>query len=233
MDDGISENLSISHQQMLLDRHIEEVLDIPNSTVLEFIDNGHSGVSLERPAVQEMLELVRSGQINCIVVKDFSRFSRNAMESGYYIEQVFPLYQVRFIAIGDQFDTKDYKNSTGGIDIAFKFLMHEYYSKDLSKKVRSAKRILMQNGEYIVSNAIYGYRKNTVGNWEIDPTPAEIVQLIFQMTLDGVSTVQIRDKLCADKIPTPLEYIELKRGKDILPECMWTSRMIRTILDNE
>lgn len=232
IEDEKTESLSIPHQRMLLDRHINK-LDIPNMTVLEFIDNGHSGTNMERPAVQEMLELVRSGRINLIAVKDFSRFSRNSMDSGYFLEQVFPLYQVRFISVSDGFDSNDYKNDTGGIDIAFKFLMHEYYSKDLSEKVRSAKRIKMLHGESIVKNAIYGYYKSEHGKWEPDTEAADIVREIFSLALNGLSTAQIRDKLCAARHPTPREYIEMKRGKDILPECLWTARMVLHILENE
>ena len=232
IEDEKTESMSIPHQSLLLDRHIDE-LDIPNATVMEFVDNGHSGTNMERPAVQEMLDLVRGGRVNCIAVKDFSRFSRNAMDSGYFIEQVFPLYQVRFIAVDDRFDSNDYKNDTGGIDVAFKFLMHEYYSADLSKKVRSAKRIQMARGENIVASAIYGYRKNELGKWEADPEPAGIVRLMYQMTLDGSSTSQIRDKLSALRHPTPKEYIEMKRGKDADPRCVWTSRMVQRTLTNE
>ena len=239
IEDEKTESMSIPHQRLMLDRHIDD-LDIPNATILEFVDNGHSGTDMERPAVQEMLDLMRSGSVHCIVVKDFSRFSRNSMDSGYFIEQVFPLYQIRFISVSDSFDSDDYKNDTGGIDVAFKFLMHEYYSADLSKKVKSAKRIQMVRGENIVASAIYGYRKNEeLGKWEPDTesgsglSAAEIVQEIFRMALAGNSTSQIRDKLCADRLPTPKEYIELKRGKDIDPLCVWTARMIQHMLTNE
>jgi len=115
--------------------------DIFFGSLLTQADNGHTGTDFERPGVQEMLELVRCGGVNCIVVKDFSRFSRNALESGYYIEQVFPLFGVRFISVGDYFDSDDYKDSTGGLDVAFKFLVNEHYSKDLSKKPKSPKLI--------------------------------------------------------------------------------------------
>ena len=232
-DDTVSESLSIPHQRLLLDKHIEELeLDITHSSVLEFVDNGYTGTNLERPAVQEMLELVRSGRVNCIIAKDFSRFSRNAMESGYYIEQVFPLYRVRFIAIGDRFDSNEQLDGTGGIDVAFKFLMHEHYSKDLSKKIKSAKRVLMENGEHIVGGAIYGYRKID-GKWDIDPKPAEVVREIFSMALDGKSTAQIRDKLFADKHLAPREYEYTNKGKDIIPKFNWTTRQIWRILQNE
>jgi len=230
-DDAVSDSLSISNQRLLLDSHIEE-LEMPNVTVLEFVDNGLTGTNVERSGFQEMIELVRCGRVNCIVTKDFSRFARNEMESGYYIEQVFPLYRVRFISVSDDFDSIKYKDGTGGIDVAFKFLMHEYYSKDLSKKVKTAKHVLMESGEHIVG-AIYGYRKNSSGKWEHDPTAAEVVRAIFNMALDGMTTAQIRDKLFADRCLAPREYINISKGKDIIPKYNWATRQIWRILNNE
>jgi DNA invertase Pin-like site-specific DNA recombinase len=168
IDDAVSESMSIPHQRLMLDEFIDE-LAIPNTTVIEFEDNGYTGTNLDRPAAQEMLDLVRCGRVNCIVVKDFSRFSRDSMESGYYVEQVFPLYGVRFISVSDHYDSIDYTGGTGGLDVAFKFIMHEHYSRDLSKKVKSTLQIRMKNGENIVGDAIYGYRKNKAGKWEYDP----------------------------------------------------------------
>ncbi|GHU44414.1 hypothetical protein FACS1894111_11650 [Clostridia bacterium] len=232
MDDAITESMSIPHQHLMLDAHID-CLEIPNAEILEFVDNGHSGTNMERPAVQELIELVRSGRINCIVVKDFSRFSRNAMDSGYFIEQVFPLYGVRFIAVSDDFDSDNYKGDTGGIDVAFKFLMHEYYSQDLSKKVKSAKRIQMMRGENIGSHAIYGYHKNALGKWELDPETAEIVRRIFQMKIGGMSTGQIRDLLAAEKQLTPSRYLARFHQLDTLQSNMWTADMVLMILKRE
>jgi DNA invertase Pin-like site-specific DNA recombinase len=188
---------------------------------------------MERPAVQEMLDLVRSGGVQAIAVKDFSRFSRSALDSGYFIEQVFPLYGIRFISVSDSFDSINYVNDTGGIDVAFKFLMHEYYSQDLSKKVKSAKRVQMKRGENIVANTIYGYQKSDSGRWEPDPVSSEVVRRIFRMAMDGQPLTQIRDAFCAERIHTPQEYIELRRGKDILPLCVWTTRMVLHMLTNE
>jgi len=232
LDDGVTESLSIPHQHMILDAHIDE-LEIPNATVIEFVDNGYTGTNMERPALQDMLDLVRSGRVNCIVVKDFSRFSRNALESGYYIEQVFPLYHIRFISVSDRFDSNDYINNTGGIDVAFKFLMHEYYSQDLSNKVRSAKRIKMIRGENIVATAIYGYCKNEAGQWEPEEVSAVVVREIYSMALDGLPPAVIKDRLFQSGYPTPREHIELKRGKDIIPTCHWETRRVKEILRNE
>jgi DNA invertase Pin-like site-specific DNA recombinase len=97
LDDAISDSMSIENQRLLLDAHIAG-LDIPNVTVIERVDNSCSGVDFERPGIQELLELVRAGRVNCIAVKDFSRFGRNAIETGYFIERVFPLFGVRFIS---------------------------------------------------------------------------------------------------------------------------------------
>jgi DNA invertase Pin-like site-specific DNA recombinase len=232
LDDGVTESLSIPNQHMILDEHIDE-MEIPNATVLEFVDNGFTGMNMERPALQEMLDLARSGRINCIIVKDFSRFSRNALESGYYIEQVFPLFQIRFISVSDRFDSNDYKNDTGGIDVAFKFLMHEYYSQDLSKKVKSALRIKMARGENIVAKTIYGYYKDEAGKWEPEDGTADVIRYIYELAMQGFPPTVIKDKLFQMGYPTPKEHQELKRGKEIVPTCLWETRKVKEILRNE
>ena len=231
IEDDKTESLSIENQHLLLDRHIDG-LEMPNARVLDFVDNGHTGVNMERAAMQEMLELVRAGGVNLIIFKDFSRFSRNAMDSGYFIEQVFPLYQVRVISVSDDYDSDNYIGDAGGIDVAFKFLMHEYYSADLSAKVKSAKRLQMRRGENIVAKAIYGYHK-VDGKWEPDGVASEVVRKIYDLAQDGLSPAQIRDRLFAENIPTPQEYLELGRGKDISPTFLWEARAVTRILTNE
>ncbi len=138
LEDAKTDSLSIPNQRLLLRWHIA-TLEQENVEILEFVDNGYSGVNFERPAMQELLELVRQSKIHCIIVKDFSRFGRNMIETGYFLEKVFPLFRTRFISVSDGFDTKDYKEDTGGMTVAFKYLMHEYYSLDLSRKTKSAK----------------------------------------------------------------------------------------------
>ena len=103
------------------------------------MDNGYTGTNFERPAVQELLESVRAGRIDCIFVKDFSRFGRNIIESGYFIEQVFPLYQVRFIAVSDGYDSKNCTNASD-LDAVFRFMCNELYSRDLSKKIKAPEK---------------------------------------------------------------------------------------------
>ncbi|MCL2517319.1 MAG: recombinase family protein [Oscillospiraceae bacterium] len=231
-DEAVSDSLSILNQRALLDRYIEQS-EILYTNVLEFVDNGYTGTNYERPGVQEMLDLVRSRKVNCIICKDFSRFGRNILETGYFIEQVFPLFGVRFIAVTDSYDSSEYKGGTGGIDVAFKFLIHEYYCKDLSKKVKSAKHIKMINGESITANAIYGYRKNETGNWEIDKDSADVVRLIFKMALEGCKTSKICDALCDAKHLVPSGYKSESRGKSVESDCLWSSMMILRIIRNE
>ena len=112
-------------------------------------------------------------------------------------------------------------------------MLTDSYSKDLSKKVKSAKRIKMKNGEYIVASAIFGYCKNESGKWEPDPEPAEVVRQIFQMALDGFTTSQIRDRMCAERRLTPREYTGILSGKEVEPKYMWSTRMIYRMLTNE
>ena len=231
VDDGITESLSIPSQRLILERHIDS-LDIPDIEVIELVDNGYTGTNMERPAVQELLDLVRSGGVNCICVKDFSRFSRNAMDSGYFIEQVFPLYGVRFISVSDNFDSDDYKNDTGGIDVAFKFLMHEYYSKDLSVKVKSALHIKKINGEHI-GVPPYGYRVGENKKYEPEPETAEVVRLIYKLALEGNTPAAIRDMLLQKACPTPKEWFDMKRGKEVDPKCRWDTQAIIRIISDE
>ena len=147
LEDEKYDSLSIENQQILLREKAMSLPEYASSEVKEFIDNGHTGTNFERPAVQHLLELVREEKVTTILVKDFSRFGRNSIETGYFIEKVFPLYHVRFIAISDNYDSAEHKGETGGVDVAFKYLINEYYSRDLSIKSRTARMAKMRRGE--------------------------------------------------------------------------------------
>lgn len=168
VEDFKTESLSIPNQKLILREKAMSLPEWDNSEILEFIDNGHTGTNFERPAVQELLTMVQAGKINCIIVKDLSRFGRNSIETGYFIERVFPLYHTRFISVSDDFDTANFKGDTGGIDIAFKYLISECYSRDMSMKTKSAKYAKMSRGEYQSVICPYGYRKSADGRMEPD-----------------------------------------------------------------
>ena len=137
VEDIKTESLSIPNQRLILREKAMSLPEWDNGEVLEFVDNGHTGTNFERPAVQELLTMVQAGSIDCIIVKDLSRFGRNSIETGYFIERVFPLYHTRFISVSDDFDTVNFKGDTGGIDVAFKYLISECYSRDMSMKTKA------------------------------------------------------------------------------------------------
>ena len=148
LEDYKYDSMSIENQHLALNEFVSSMPESANAEVLEFIDNGYSGTNFERPKVQELIEMVRANKIDCIIVKDFSRFGRNSIETGYFIERVFPLFHTRFISINDDFDSDQHKGDTGGMDVAFKYLISEYYSRDMSIKTKSAKYAKMQRGEW-------------------------------------------------------------------------------------
>ncbi len=117
VEDSKTDSLSISNQRLILREKALSLSEYNGGELMEFVDNGHTGMNFERPAVQELLALVQSGKIDCIIVKDLSRFGRNSIETGFFIERVFPLYHTRFISVSDDFDTQNYKGDTGGIQI--------------------------------------------------------------------------------------------------------------------
>ena len=231
-----TESLSIPNQKLILREKAMSLPEWDNSEILEFIDNGHTGTNFERPAVQELLTMVQAGKINCIIVKDLSRFGRNSIETGYFIERVFPLYHTRFISVSDDFDTANFKGDTGGIDIAFKYLISECYSRDMSMKTKSAKYAKMRRGEYQSVICPYGYRKSADGRMEPDEDVAPNVQMIFQWASEGNTAAEITRKLYAMNIPTPGEYRKLK-GKDYYnvsrTNGVWSTSTVLRILEDQ
>ena len=236
IEDAKTDSYSIQNQQISLRKYAEALPEAENAEIIEFIDNGYSGTNFECPAVQELLELVRGFKINCIVVKNFSRFGRNAIETGYFIERVFPLFHTRFISINDGFDTIEHKEDTGGMEVAFKYLINEYYSKDLSEKSKSAKYLKMRAGEYQSKLCCYGYKKGKNNRMEIDEEAADVVRMIFDLSLKRNSAQQIAKELYAKGVLTPGEYKASKgmKGYDI-SRChhMWQRSTVLRLLADE
>ena len=236
VEDIKTESLSIPNQRLILREKAMSLPEWDNGEVLEFVDNGHTGTNFERPAVQELLTMVQAGKIDCIIVKDLSRFGRNSIETGYFIERVFPLYHTRFISVSDDFDTANFKGDTGGIDVAFKYLISECYSRDMSMKTKSAKYAKMRRGEYQSVICPYGYRKSTDGRMEPDEDVAGNVRLIFQWAAEGNTAAEITRKLYAMNIPTPGEYRKNK-GKDYYnvsrTHGVWSSSTVLRMLEDQ
>ena len=229
-------SLSIENQKYALHQYVESVMDFDGAEVQEFTDNGFSGTSFERPAVQRLLALVQKGAVNCIIVKDFSRFGRKSIEVEYYLERVFPIYNVRFIAINDSYDSAQLRGDTGGINVAFQYLLNELYSRDLSTKYKSAKFTKFRRGEYQSKICPYGYKKSSDGRMEPDEEAANTVQLIFTLAQQGLGAKQIIKALYDRNIPTPAEYKAAHgfSGHDISrSNGIWSESTVARILEDE
>ena len=199
-------------------------------------DDGYSGVDFNRPAFNEMMEDIKNGNINCVIVKDLSRLGRDYINTGRYIEEIFPMYNVRFIAVNDRIDTADKDHDRNDIMIPFKNLINEFYVRDISVKTKSSLRVKMKRGEIISAFAPYGY---TLCNkhFEPDHESAETVRWIFEMYLRGYSCKNIAEKLNFARIKSPNEY---KKYKGENYKCgfdtgmgLWHYNTVRRILKNE
>jgi len=215
--DGLDkyESNSIANQRALLDDFISKTPEFGNCEVLEAIDDGRTGTNFNRPGIQKLLDFAQRGKIHCIIVKDLSRFGRNYLEVGDYLEQIFPALRVRFISVNDMYDSTQYNGTTGGINIAFRNLIAEMYSQDLSEKVRSAKNTINKSGKTSAPYAFFGYKTdpNDRHRLVIDEPAAEIVRLIFTLREQGMTTPKITKKLNENGIPTANGYKRLNGVK--------------------
>ena len=206
-DDGDKEeSSSITGQRELLRDYISQ-----HPELLEYairIDDGFSGSTFERPGFQKMIEDVKAGRTDCIVVKDLSRFGRNYLDAGEYIEKIFPFLGVRFIAVNDNYDSLGEKKSSDDLIIPFKNLINEAYCRDISMKIRSQLEIKRKNGQFLGSFAAFGYLKDEQDKNKlvVDQYAADIVRDIFKWKLEGISPQDIAGALNKLGVLSPMEY---------------------------
>ncbi len=198
-----------------------------------YTDNGRTGTDFERPEWERMMEDVRKRKINCVIVKDLSRFGRNYLEAGDYLEKVFPFLGVRFIAVNDHYDSKGEIFKEKDLITEFKNLANDYYSRDISKKIMSAFRTKKEQGQFIGSMAPYGYilKEN---HFIIDEPAAAVVRRIFLMKMQGASFVEIAKTLNQESIPSPSRYAGERGGKKY-KDCshiLWQPQAVSRILYN-
>lgn len=223
------ESESVQNQRTLLMQYIEKN---KLTFVEEYVDDGVSGTSFDRPAFNRMILDIESGKINMVITKDLSRLGRNYVQSGLYIENYFPEHNVRFVAILDNIDTA-YDNSNN--DIApFKSILNEMYAKDTSKKINSVLQAKRNLGEYL-GTPPYGYKKDPENKYHliVDKEAANVVKLIYEKYLAGFGTMQIADFLSKKKIPIPSDYNKRKRGTKSVSYGLWQQSTVRFILSNE
>ena len=239
-DGDKSESDSIRNQKELIRNFLKNYPEIKLKK--EYADDGYSGTSFDRPDFRRMMQDVEEGVINCIIVKDLSRFGRNYIETGQYMEQILPQKGIRFIAVNDNYDSTAEQNASDHIMLPFKNLINDAYCRDISLKIRSSLEAKRKKGDYVGPSFPYGYRKakDNKNQLEVDPEAAKVVQRIFRMKIDGKSNGKIADQLNREGIPAPYDY---KKSMDpekhyapgFLPNgsSSWSFHSIFRILTNE
>lgn len=237
-DDGDKpESDSIGNQKALIRDFVKNHPEI--QVVSEKADDGYSGVNFERPGFKEMMEEIRAGQVDCVIVKDLSRFGRNYIEAGNYIERVFPFIGVRFIAINDSYDSTD-RNQSDSLIIPFKNLINDAYCKDISVKIRTQLEIKRKKGEFIGAFAVYGYLKDPEDHNKlvVDIFASEVVKAIFRWKLEGMSQGDIAERLNAQGVLCPMEYklslgMKVQTNFRVNRKAAWSWSSVSRILTNE
>jgi len=204
-DNRDKESDSIDNQVYLIRQYIEERPYLKLCAI--FTDNGETGTNFNRDGFNAMMDEVRAGKINCIVVKDLSRFGRNYIETGEYLEKILPFMGVRFISINDGFDNQDEHSNTDALIISLKNLINDVYAKDISQKIISSLRTKQENGDYIGGLPLYGYKKSE-DNYRklvIDDEVAHVVRDIFNWKTKGLGDTLIARRLNEMGIPSPMK----------------------------
>ena len=228
------ESLSIENQKKMLTDYVSQQAGWNLVGIYE--DDGYSGTSFDRPGVRQLLDDAKSGKINLILCKDLSRFGRNYIEVGQYIDYIFPSFNIRFIALSDNVDTLD-RNSTAMDLMPIMNLFNEWHAANTSKKVRSVLAQNAKEGKYIASFAAYGYLKGDDEKHTpvIDEPAAKVVRRIFELRATGITPTQIAKILNAEGVPIPSDYRAQRLGKPNPYKNTfhyWSHVAVRNILGN-
>ena len=226
------ESNSITNQKLIIDNYLEKNKEY--KLVDYYIDDGYSGTNFNRPEFQRMLEDIKNKKIDVIIIKDLSRLGRNYIETGNYIDVIFPAMRVSVILVDENYemDSSDYY---GDDYLPLKNLFNDMYAKDISKKVRSSLIVKKYNGEFVGKLAPYGYIKDPKDKHKflIDKNVSLRIKKIFDMILDGKSRKEVADFLNQNDILTPSEYLNINTNKDVTVMEKWNSEMVNSILRNE
>ena len=233
-----SESNSIANQRELLRSFVKSQPDIRIFDI--YVDDGYSGGNFDRPEFKRMTTDIEAGKVNCVIVKDLSRFGREYIEAGRWIEKTYPALNVRFISVTDQFDSKTADFSEKSFVVPIKNFVNESYCRDISGKVRSHQKIKREKGEFIGAFAPYGYCKDPENKncLVIDSYAADIVRKIFSWKIDGFSLGAIAEKLNVRHVQSPKEYKKANgenynSGFHSSDTPKWSAVQIKRILTNE
>lgn len=236
-DGDKEESNSIGSQREMIREFIRNRPDMVITR--EYVDDGFSGVNFERPGFKQMMEDLQAKRVDCIVCKDLSRFARNYIDSGRYLEKVFPTMGVRFIAINDNYDSCGERSQSDSLIIPFKNLINDAYCKDISMKIRSQLDIKRKMGDFIGAFCTYGYMKSpdNKNRLVVDAEAAKVVELIFRLRLQGMSNTGIGDKLNGMGILSPMAYkvskgMDYRSGFRTNERVLWSAETVRRVLSN-
>ena len=226
---------SIENQTYLLKQFVEERPFLQIYSI--YTDNGEKGTNFDRPEFNRLMDDVKAGRVNCIVVKDLSRFGRDYLETGNYLEKIFPFLGVRFISINDNYDSFNPENSNEGLIISLKNLLNDVYTKDISKKIISTFRERQSKGEFLGAHVPYGYSRPDDGTYKlvVDEEAALVIRQIYQWKVEGLSDTTIARRLNGMGIPSPSKYKYLKgEWKNArYNNNIWQRQAIKAITENE
>lgn len=236
---GKAESNSVTNQRKLLRDYYEQHTELREYEVIEFCDDGYTGTNFDRPQFMLMMEQIRRREIQAIMVKDLSRFGRDYLEVGAYLELILPLFGTRFISANDNFDSDNFIGTTGGLELALRNLINGLYSRDLSVKVRSANKTRSRRGEYWGGSAFYGYRLDPKDKHHllVDQETAPVVVRIFEECIAGRTAAQIARALNDDGIPSPASYKEKNgefyNGRILEENPIWVACTVLRIIKDE
>ena len=241
-DGDKEESNSITRQREIIDYYLKKNKNIKLYDY--YIDDGWSGTNFNRPSFQRILDDIESRKINTVIVKDLSRFGRNYIEVGNFIETIFPAYNIRFIAINDKIDNFLYPETLNSMLFPFKNMINEEYCRDISKKIKSAKLTCIKKGQFMAGHAPYGYIKNPKDKhfFIIDPVAAEVVKKIYEMFLNGNGYTTITKYLNDSGIYPPSKYKCITQNvkyrspnctEDNIEEKKWEIIAVKRVLQNQ
>ncbi len=233
-----NESGSIANQREIIRNFIMEQPDMELYDI--YSDDGYSGSNFLRPEFKRMIADIEAKKVNCVIVKDLSRFGRDYIETGRYLQKIFPGMGVRFIAISDNYDSFFAGNRENSFMLPVKNFINESYCRDISVKVKSGLEVKRRNGELVSPFAVYGYKKDTEDKQHlvIDKHAAVNVRNIFRWKIEGMAVSAIADKLNGLGIPSPKEYkrsngINFNGGFQSTGKPLWSNVSVKRILTNE
>lgn len=235
VEDNGKDSDSIENQIALLEAFVKSHPYLSKAAL--YVDNGYTGTDFQRPEFTRMMEAVRAGSVDCVIVKDLSRLGRDYIETSRFIEKICPFFDLRFISVNDHYDTAT-STSDGQLSASLSNIVNDYYAKDISRKVKSALQAKMERGEFVSNYAPYGYFKDPANKNHLipDPQTAPVVKQIFEWRAQGVAYMAINKRLNDAGIASPGQYrrengIETNNNKK-QRKLLWNKHIVTSILSN-